>query len=143
MTNNLERFIKIQKEYYEIALTEIKNGKKVSHWCWFIFPQIEGIGHSTISQYYAIKNLTEAKEYLDTPYLYDNLINICKELLKLKSNNILEIMGFPDNLKLCSSMTLFSIARPSERIFNEVLEKYYNGIKDSRTLEILKIKEES
>lgn len=135
---DLDRFIKAQEKFYEIALNEIKNGIKLSHWSWFIFPQIKGLGQSETAQYYAIKSIEEAKKYLDNSYLYNNLINICNELLKLESDNIIEIMGFPDNLKLCSSMTLFSIARPSETIFDEVLKKYYDSIKDQKTIDILK-----
>ena len=78
---DLDRFIKAQEKFYEIALNEIKNGIKLSHWSWFIFPQIKGLGQSETAQYYAIKSIEEAKKYLDNSYLYNNLINICNELL--------------------------------------------------------------
>lgn len=135
---NLDRFIKAQEEYYEIALREIQGGKKLSHWIWFIFPQIKGLGYSEKAIYYSIQNLEEGKAYLENKYLYNNLIKICKELLKLESNNILEIMGFPDNLKLCSSMTLFNIIDPEEYVFKEVLKKFFDGCADEKTLDIIK-----
>ena len=135
---NLDRFIKAQEDYYEIALKEIQGGKKLSHWIWFIFPQIKGLGYSEKARYYSIQNLEEGKAYLENKYLYNNLIKICKELLELESDNILEIMGFPDNLKLCSSMTLFNIVDPKEQVFKEVLDKYFNGCIDEKTLNIIK-----
>lgn len=134
---DLDRFVKAQKDYFEIALKEIQGGKKLSHWIWFIFPQIKGLGYSEKAQYYSIQDIEETKEYLSNEYLYNNLIKICKELLKLESKNILDIMGYPDNLKLCSSMTLFNMADPKEEIFKDVLEKYFNGNKDKKTLDIL------
>lgn len=134
---NLERFIKAQENYYEIALKEIQGGKKLSHWIWFIFPQIKGLGYSEKAIYYSIQNIEEGKEYLQNKYLYNNLIRMCEELLKLESNNILEIMGFPDNLKLCSSMTLFNIIDPEEKVFKKVLKKYFNGNVDEKTINII------
>lgn len=136
---NLDRFIKAQERDYNIALEEIKSGHKQSHWVWYIFPQLKGLGHSETAQYYAIKDVKEAKAYIDNEYLYNHLIEICKELLKLKSDNILDIMGYPDNLKLCSSMTLFHLVKPDEDIFEQVLEKYYDGKQDSRTVNLYNI----
>ena len=133
----IDRFIKAQEKGYDIALSEIRAGKKKSHWIWYIFPQIKGLGQSSIAQYYSIQNIDEAKLFLENKYLRHNLIEICSELLKLDTNNPLEVMGFPDNLKLCSSMTLFHLVEPQEKIFNQVLNKFYNGQLDTNTLNIL------
>ena len=137
---NLDRFIKAQERDYPVALQEIKSGRKLSHWIWYIFPQIKGLGYSETAQYYSIEDVEEAKAYLNNEYLHNNLVEICQELLKLKSNDIVDIMGYPDNLKLCSSMTLFNFVAPDEDIFKKVLDKYYNGKLDTKTLEILSIK---
>lgn len=134
---NLDRFIKAQERDYNIALSEIKAGKKKSHWVWYIFPQIKGLGHSETAQYYSIQNTDEARAYLDNEYLRHNLLEICSELLKLDTNDPIDVMGFPDNLKLCSSMTLFHLVEPKEEIFKQVLSKYYNGQLDSNTLTIV------
>lgn len=135
MEYNLDRFIKAQKRDYSTALAEIKAGKQ-THWVWYILPQIKGLGHSETAQYYSIQSADEVKAYLDNEYLHNNLIKICNELLKLKSNDILEIMGFPDNLKLCSSMTLFHLIEPEEIVFKQVLDKYYRGKLDEITVKI-------
>ena len=137
---DLDRFIKAQERDYPVALQEIKSGRKYSHWIWYIFPQIKGLGYSETAQFYAIEDVEEAKAYLNNEYLHNNLVEICQELLKLKSNDIVDIMGYPDNLKLCSSMTLFNFVAPDEDIFKKVLDKYYNGKLDTKTLEILSIK---
>lgn len=133
---NLDRFIKAQERDYHTALLEIKAGKKQTHWIWYIFPKIKGLGHSETSQYYSIQNINEAKAYLDNKYLYNNLIEICNELLKLKTNNAMEVMGFPDNLKLFSSMTLFHLVSPKELVFEQVLNKHYKGKLDNNTIRL-------
>lgn len=125
---------------YQRALTEIKNGKKVSHWMWYIFPQLKGLGRSFTSEYYGIQDLDEAKAYLADPILGRHLIEICNALLSLDTNDATEVMGRPDDRKLKSSMTLFDAATESSDVFRLVLEKYYNGKKDYRTLEMLGIK---
>ena len=125
---------------YQRALTEIKNGKKVSHWMWYIFPQLKGLGRSFTSEYYGIQDLDEAKAYLADPILGKHLIEICNALLSLDTNDATEVMGRPDDRKLKSSMTLFDAATESSDVFRLVLEKYYNGKKDYRTLEMLDIK---
>lgn len=134
---DLDRFIKAQERAYSTALTEIRAGKKQSHWIWYIFPQIKGLGHSETAQYYSIQNANEAQAYLENEYLYNNLIEICNELLKLENNDPMEVMGFPDNLKLCSSMTLFHLVKPDEQVFRQVLNKYYNGKLDECTIKLL------
>jgi uncharacterized protein (DUF1810 family) len=135
---NLERFVTAQKGTYEAALREIKNGHKESHWIWFIFPQMRGLGISRMSDYYGIGSLEEAKEYLRHPVLGPRLKEISEVLLKLSSDNADEIFGWPDNMKLRSSMTLFSEADAENRIFAGVLRKFFKGEKDERTLELIK-----
>lgn len=135
--NNLERFLKAQGRDYETALNEIKNGQKRSHWIWYIFPQIAGLGTSSTSQYYGIKNLAEAKEYLANTVLRNRLLEITGELLKLPGNDAEKVMGYVDALKLKSSMTLFHRADPSCELFSDVLKKYYGGEEDWKTLSLL------
>lgn len=134
---NLQRFIKEQQRDYTTAYVEVSQGKKRSHWMWYIFPQIVGLGMTATSHKYSIKSIDEAKAYLDHPYLGKNLINISKVLLSLDENDPYKIFGSPDYLKLCSSMTLFAEAAPEEEVFQKVIEKYYGGKKDERTLAIL------
>ncbi len=135
--NNLIRFIDAQEANYQIALAEVKNGRKRSHWIWYIFPQIQGLGFSETSKFYAIKDIHEAEEFLKHPILGNRLISICNELLGLKSNNANAIFGSPDDLKLKSSMTLFSSIPDASPVFAQVLKKFFNGTKDERTLRII------
>src|SRR6186713_3261128 len=114
---NLERFIDAQEASYEIALSEIKSGRKRSHWMWYIFPQIQGLGFSDISKFYAIKDLDEAENFLNHPVLGKRLIDICNELLALPGNDANAILGSPDDLKLKSSMTLFASLNNSNGVF--------------------------
>ncbi len=138
--DNLERFIKAQKQDYERALKEIKNCKKLTHWIWYIFPQIRGLGYSEISYYYGIDDLEEAKAYLQNEYLRNNLLEITTALLNLDSNNPTEILGYPDDLKVKSCMTLFNYADESILIFKKVIDKYYNGEFDNKTIALIKEK---
>ena len=138
---NLERFVDRQKDSYDTAYKELSQGMKQSHWMWWIFPQIIGLGMTSISKEYSIKSIEEARAFLDHPYLGKNLKEICKVLLDTKSNDASYVMGYPDDLKLCSSMTLFIEADPEENLFQQVLDKFFNGRKDSRTLVILKSQE--
>ena len=133
---DLSKFIRIQKYNYNTALEEIKNGKKKTHWMWYVFPQIDGLGESYTSKYYAIKSLEEAKDYANHEILYSRLIEMSNELLNLNSNNIIDILGIPDNKKLQASMTLFSKVN-KEQIFTDVLEKYFDGKEHLETLEVL------
>ena len=134
---SIQRFIDAQEKDYDTALQEIKNGKKRSHWIWYIFPQIDGLGLSTISKYYSIKDYNEAIEYISNEILLNHLIEISNELLNVNTNNIDDIMDEPDDMKLRSCMTLFSEILPENDVFNKVLDKYYNGIKDENTIKIL------
>jgi uncharacterized protein (DUF1810 family) len=136
-TANLDRFIEAQGGSYEVALLEIQNGRKLSHWMWYIFPQIKGLGHSEMSRKYAIQSVDEAQAYLKHPLLGARLIEISIALLKIENSSIDEIMGSPDDLKLKSSMTLFSLIESSNPVFGAVLEKYFGGIRDEQTLEII------
>jgi uncharacterized protein (DUF1810 family) len=134
---SLQRFIDAQERDYPIALSEIKKGRKRSHWMWYIFPQVKGLGFSETSKRYAIKNLQEAEVYLAHRVLRKRLIQISKELLKLKTDDANQVFGSPDDLKLKSSMTLFASVPNSDPVFESVLEKFFNGQKDERTLEII------
>lgn len=130
---DLSRFHKAQERDYKTALSEIRSGKKCSHWMWYVFPQIKGLGHSDLADYYGINNLEEAKEYLADPILKGRLTEISSALLTLNSNDAKAVMGVPDNLKLRSCMTLFAIADPDEEVFHKVLDKFYGGEKDKKT----------
>ncbi len=133
----LERYIQAQNSSYDQALQEIKSGRKRSHWMWFIFPQIKGLGHSSTSIFYSLKDIEEAKQYLDNPILGMRLREISRALLDLPTNDPHEVFGSPDDMKLRSCMTLFDIIEPFS-IFHQVLEKFFDGKRDSRTLRILK-----
>lgn len=137
MDNDLERFLTAQQSYYRTALQEIKSGKKRSCWMWFIFPQIAGLSYSETARYYAIKNVEEAKAYMEDCTLGTNLIEISEALLEVGSNDADEVMGWPDNLKLKSSMTLFALAKPECETFQKVLDKFFHGEMDQKTVEIL------
>jgi uncharacterized protein (DUF1810 family) len=135
--NNLQRFIDAQTRDYTTALAEIKNGHKRSHWMWYIFPQILGLGHTETSKYYAIRNLEEAQKYFDHQVLGHRLMEITEEILKLKTNNANQVLGSPDDLKLKSSMTLFASIPRSSPVFQQVLDKFYKGLKDEKTIELM------
>lgn len=135
---DLNRFLKAQERDYDTALSEIRSGRKRSHWIWYIFPQVKGLGFSSTSEFYGIDGLAEAKAYMENGTLRRRLIEISEALLALESSDAGDVMGYPDDLKLKSSMTLFGEAAPEEKIFLKVLDKFFGGKKDERTLEILK-----
>ncbi len=135
---SLQRFIDAQQSDYETALSEIKRGRKQSHWMWYIFPQIQGLGFSATSKLYAIKNLKEAQEYLNHPLLGKRLKEITDALINLPSNNAHEIFGSPDDVKLKSSMTLFASVPDADPVFESALKKFFKGEKDAKTLSIIK-----
>ena len=135
---NLDRFIKAQQRDFNAAYVELSQGRKRTHWSWYVIPQIEGLGMTATSHKYAIKSLDEAIAFLAHPYLGKNIREIAKVLLSIESNDATVVMGYPDDLKLRSSMTLFAEAAPNEEIFQKVLDKFFDGKKDKRTLEILK-----
>lgn len=131
----LDKFIEAHNEDYERALKEIKNGRKLTHWMWYIFPQITGLGMSETSKYYAINSLEEARLYFNNELLGAHLIELSRELLKLETNNPVDIFGDIDALKLNSSMTLFFYVTENE-IFGQVIDKYFHGNKDLNTIKI-------
>ena len=135
---DLSRFLEAQTNSYNTALREIKAGRKRSHWMWYIFPQIRGLGYSAMAQHYAIRDLGEAREYLQHPLLGPRLIEISEALLALEESDPRRVMGSPDDLKLRSCMTLFQCAAPDQPVFGKVLDKFYGGRPDGRTLEILR-----
>ncbi|MBX7173047.1 MAG: DUF1810 domain-containing protein [Pyrinomonadaceae bacterium] len=133
---DLKRFLEAQEDF-EIALSEIKSGRKQSHWMWYIFPQIAGLGFSSTSRFYAIKDIEEAEEYLNHPILGKRLIEISESLLEIKGKTAHQIFGSPDDMKLKSSMTLFAGLENTNPVFQKVLDKYFDGAKDERTLQII------
>jgi uncharacterized protein (DUF1810 family) len=137
MNKDLDRFKEAQYTSYAQALQEIKQGRKQSHWMWYIFPQIQGLGFSSMAQYYAIQDLEEAKAYLQDEVLSSRLTEVSKALLKHKDKTARQILGSPDDLKLKSCMTLFYQADPDNPVFEEVLESFFNGKQDEKTLQIL------
>ena len=137
-TFNLNRFLGAQESYYADALKEIKRGYKESHWIWFIFPQMRGLGRSPMAENYGIKSIEEARAYLENPILKKRLIEISSALLKHKGKSTAyEILGTLDAIKVRSSMTLFDHVMPNA-IFADVLDAFYNGERDVMTLELLK-----
>jgi len=136
-TYDLNRFLKAQEQSYDAALKEISQGHKRSHWIWYIFPQMKGLGISSMSDYYGIGSLEEARAFLKDPVLGEHLRKITEALLSLSSDDASEIFGYPDDLKVRSSMTLFGEADPENLLFPKVLKKFYGGVKDARTLDIL------
>ena len=135
---NLDRFKKAQTRDYATALSEIKNGRKESHWMWYIFPQLKGLGFSSMAEFYGIDGLSEAKAYIADDLLRGRLVEISEELLSLPSSDVREVMGYPDDLKLKSSMTLFMVAAPEIDVFGKVLEKFFGGERDLKTMEMLR-----
>lgn len=136
MADSLKRFHTAQERDYETALSEIRSGHKRSHWIWYIFPQIDGLGHSSTAQYYSIHGRTEAEAYWADPILRRHLLEISEALLSLQSNDAGEVMGYPDDLKLRSSMTLFYEVSGNS-VFKKVLDKFYHGEEDPFTLKAL------
>lgn len=133
----LERFVKAQENIYDNALKEIQNGQKETHWMWFIFPQLVGLGYSYYANYYGISGLEEAQAYLNHELLWSRLLEISSALPEL-DGNVIDIFEYPDFFKLQSSMTLFAIADPSIPLFQDVLEKFYEGKSDENILKLLK-----
>ena len=134
--HDLNRFISAQERSYDAALREIKAGRKRTHWMWYIFPQIAGLGFSSTARFYAISSMQEAGDYYAHPVLGKRLIEISEALLALDTNDAAAVMGYPDDLKLRSSMTLF-LAASGDAVFQKVLDKFYSGKPDSKTLSIL------
>lgn len=135
----LDRFTAAQERVYGTVLSELRSGQKRSHWMWFIFPQVVGLGHSLTSVHYSMKSVAEARAYLEHPVLGARLVECSKTLLDVEGRSASAIFGYPDDMKLKSSMTLFaSVAEDPCSVFVQVLEKYFKGQRDSSTLEIIK-----
>lgn len=132
--NDLTRFLDAQNKLYLTAYSELKKGKKETHWMWFIFPQLKGLGKSTIAKYYALADLKEAEDFLNHPVLAKHLIEICHVLLEYKAKSIEAILGELDARKLRSSMTLFSQAQNADPVFQEILDVFFLGYTDPFTL---------
>ena len=133
----LDRFLDAQRGDYAAALAEVRRGRKTSHWMWYIFPQIAGLGQSSTARYYSIRDLEEAREYYAQPVLGQRLREISGALLDLRGSDPVAVFGGIDSMKLKSSMTLFALAAPDDPIFQQVLDKYYGGEQDALTLRIL------
>ena len=136
---HLARFVSAQEGVFDTALAELRRAQKRSHWMWFIFPQVAGLGNSLTSKKYAITGLDEARSYLSHPLLGPRLLDCCRAILSVQGKSASEIMGYPDDLKLRSSMTLFSLAGNSTPEFQEVIDRYFSGQLDRRTLELLNV----
>jgi uncharacterized protein (DUF1810 family) len=135
---DLGRFTRAQDRVYRTVLSELRSGRKRTHWIWYIFPQIDGLGYSTTSKYYAIKGRAEAKRYLEHPVLGARLLECSEAVLDIEGRSASEVFGYPDDLKLKSCMTLFaSVAADPNSVFNRVLEKLFHGERDGRTLVLL------
>jgi uncharacterized protein (DUF1810 family) len=133
----LDRFVDAQAPVYDQALAELRAGQKQSHWMWFVFPQIASLGQSATSRAYAIQSLDEARAYLAHPVLGVRFRECCQAVMNARGKSARDIFGAPDDLKFCSSLTLFAEAAPGEVLFYNLLEKYFDGDADEATLEIL------
>ena len=135
--DDLSRFHEAHERDYENALREVKSGQKKTHWMWYIFPQIRGLGKSSTSQFYGITGIDEAKAYLGDSILGEHMKELCESLIAVQTNNATEIFSWPDDKKLKSSMTLFDEADPNNILFKKVLDKFFKGEKDKATLRII------
>jgi len=138
---DLQRFVDAQEHVYERALSEIKSGQKRSHWMWFIFPQVEGLGASSMSRRYAIRSAPEAKAYLAHPLLGPRLLESAEAALAVQTSSALELFGSPDDMKLRSCATLFASVSSEDSVFNQLINKYFDGKPDDRTLQLIAKKE--
>ena len=134
---DLDRFVNAQDGIYDRALAEVRGGLKRSHWMWYIFPQIDGLGFSSTTRHYAIKSLEEARQYLSHAVLGARLRECAETVLAVQGRSASDIFGYPDDMKLQSSMTLFALVSEPGSVFERVLEKYYQGKRDQRTLQIV------
>jgi uncharacterized protein (DUF1810 family) len=139
---NLNRFVEAQHDNYEQALSEINSGRKRSHWMWYIFPQADGLGFSSTSKFYAIKNLDEARAYLEHPVLGPRLLACVQAVNRIDGRTASQIFGSPDDMKLKSCATLFACVSPDGSVFHQLLARYYGGRVDSNTLRLLGLEDE-
>jgi uncharacterized protein (DUF1810 family) len=133
----LSRFVEAQESSYHQALAEIRSGQKQSHWMWYVFPQFEGLGYSPTARRYAIKSLAETRAYLNHPVLGPRLLESSEAVLSVEGRSALDIFGFPDDLKLRSCATLFAQVAPPGSVFDRLLDKYFGGQRDEKTLQLL------
>ena len=141
--HNLSRFVQAQEDDYEQALAEIRSGRKRSHWMWYIFPQIDGLGFSSTSRRYSIKSVAEAEAYLSHPVLGPRLVECAEAALRVEGRSAFEIFGSPDDMKLRSCATLFACVSPAGSVFDRLLDKYFQGGRDGKTLRLLGIAPEA
>ncbi len=134
---DLERFVDAQAGTYDQALAELRAGRKTSHWMWWVFPQVAGLGMSDTSRTYAVAGRAEARAYLRHDVLGSRLRECCQALLALQDVSATRVLGEIDAIKLRSSMTLFAVAEPAEPVFSEVLDRFYDGERDERTVRLL------
>jgi uncharacterized protein (DUF1810 family) len=134
---DLGRFVRAQEDDYERALSEISSGRKLTHWMWYIFPQIDGLAFSSTSKHYAIKSVEEARAYLAHPDLGPRLLACAEVVVRVEGRTATQIMGSPDDMKLRSSATLFACVSPPGSVFDRVLTKYYQGRRDEKTIQLL------
>jgi uncharacterized protein (DUF1810 family) len=132
----LERFVQAQELDYDQALSEIRAGRKRSHWMWYVFPQFDGLGVSSTSRLYSIKSIAEAEAYLAHPVLGPRLLECASAALGVEGRSAADIFGTPDDMKLRSSATLFSLVSPAGSVFHQILGKYYKGQPDQSTLRL-------
>jgi uncharacterized protein (DUF1810 family) len=137
--HDLNRFVSAQESDYQRALAELRNGRKRSHWIWYIFPQIDGLGFSSTAKHYSIKSLDEARAYLAHPVLGQRLAECAEALLTIENRTAHQILGSPDDLKVRSCATLFALGSPAGSVFERLLEKFYDGVRDEKTLRLLGI----
>lgn len=135
---NLSRFLEAQESMYTIALSELRAGQKLTHWMWFIFPQLDGLGASKTSNYYSIKCMEESRKYLEHPVLGTRLLDCTKYAIAIQGRTIRQIFGTPDNMKFCSSMTLFEHVAAPNSVFSYALDKYFAGKRDAETLRLIR-----
>ena len=134
---DLNRFLIAQKGVYEKALAELRAGQKRTHWMWYIFPQIDGLGHSPAARHYSIKGMEEARLYLEHPVLGKRLLECTEAVVALRGGSLSEIFGYPDDMKFKSSMTLFEKAAGEGSVFSAALDRYCRGERDAATLRLL------
>ena len=139
----LSRFVEAQEPVYELALAEIRRGRKQSHWMWYIFPQFDGLGFSSTSKRYSIKNVEEAAAYLGHPVLGPRLMECAEAVLRVEGRSALQIFGSPDDVKLKSCATLFACVSPVGSVFDRLLGKYFQGERDGKTLRLIGIAPET
>jgi uncharacterized protein (DUF1810 family) len=134
---NLHRFISAQDSVYADVLAELRSGHKRTHWMWYIFPQFDGLGYSSTSKHYAIRSREEARQYFEHPVLGKRLVECAETIMAVQARSASAIFGWPDDMKLKSSMTLFAAVSPPGSIFAQVLDRYFQGQQDSKTLNLL------